>query len=207
MKTVAIQGGPASYSELAARRLFGDRITLHHHVSFEEAIEQYRQDTDTGLLLPWWNRSIGPIFAVQRLIRHLGIDHCTEIELPVRHCLIGQPGSFLYDGGKVYSHPAALAQCRRFFRQFPRLEACKDHDTADSVRRLAREREQGVFAIASAEAARHHGMTVLLSDIQDQGDNATLFRGYKPAGAAALSLPPQAESGYPSNSTTASLGQ
>jgi prephenate dehydratase len=178
MKAVAIQGGPASYSEQAVHKLLGHSVRIYHHDTFDDALARYRRDTETGLLLPWWNRCIGAIGGVQALIEQVGLHHSAEIEIPVHHCLIGRPGCDDQTGGKVYSHPAALAQCRQFFRRYPRFAPHEDKDTADSVLRLKQDGDQTVFAIASASAAAYYSMEILETAIQDQADNITVFRCY-----------------------------
>lgn len=173
--SVIIQGGPASFSALAAEALFGPKIELLCRDGFTTAMQAFHRTHGMHLLLPWWNRTIGPIDQVQTLIREAGLRHSDEMTQPVRHCLIGQTSGDL--AGEVHSHPAALAQCHRFFRDNPTLHPRVGTDTADSLKRvrdgLAR------FAIASRQAAQRYGLPILAKDIQDRVDNATVFRLYR----------------------------
>lgn len=173
--SVVIQGGPASFSALAAEALLGPKIELLYRDDFPAAMEAFQRARGMHLLLPWWNRTIGPIDRVQTLIGETALRHSDEITLPVRHCLIGRASGDR--AGDVHSHPAALAQCHRFFRDNPALHPRTGTDTADSLKRvrdgLAR------FAIASRQAAQRYELPILAENIQDRADNATVFRLYR----------------------------
>ncbi len=54
---------------------------------------------------------------------------------------------------RVFSHPVALAQCRRFLAAHPRMKAIAFYDTAGSVKQLVEPRDRHAAAIASEAAA------------------------------------------------------
>lgn len=173
--SVVIQGGPASFSAMAAGTLFGPEVELLHKDSFAAAMDTFHRTRGVHLLLPWWNRIIGPIDPVQTIVREAVLSHVDEITLPVHLCLIGQGSEKLV--GDVYSHPAALEQCCHFFRDYPALRPRIGTDTADSLRLI----HDGLarFAIASRRAARQYNLTILAEGIQNRADNVTAFRLYR----------------------------
>ena len=59
-----------------------------------------------------------------------------ETLLRIRHNLIAIAGANLDEIERVYSHPVALAQCRRFLADHPRMKAIAFYDTAGSVKQL-----------------------------------------------------------------------
>src|SRR5262245_37198061 len=59
-----------------------------------------------------------------------------EVVVRVVHNLIALPGTTVDQLRRVSSHPVALAQCERFLRAHPRLEAVVAYDTAGSVKAL-----------------------------------------------------------------------
>ena len=75
----------------------------------------------------------------------------------------------------VYSHPVALAQCRRFFARHPRLEAVSDYDTAGSVKRIVAEGRRDAAAIAGPFAAAAYGARILARNLEDHSGNFTRF--------------------------------
>jgi prephenate dehydratase len=89
--------------------------------------------------------------------------------------LIAISGSSLGQIDRVFSHPIALAQCRRFLSQHPQMEAFAFYDTAGSVKQLVELRDRHAGAIASEAAARYYGAQILASDIEDNPENFTRF--------------------------------
>ncbi|MDW7649795.1 MAG: prephenate dehydratase [Bacillota bacterium] len=68
---------------------------------------------------------------------------------------------------RVYSHPQALAQCRRFLRQhLPEAEAVPALSTAEAAAIASRE-SCGTAALGSIRAAEHYRLHVLSAGVQD----------------------------------------
>lgn len=115
-----------------------------------------------------------------------------ELIYPVRQCLLAGPGVTLARISRVYSHPQALAQCRRFLeRELPGAKLCPVESTAAAAR-LVRGRKRGA-AIAARRTAVLFGLRVLAEHIADHGVNATRFvilarRDHPPTGKDKTSL-------------------
>ncbi len=76
---------------------------------------------------------------------------------------------------QAYSHPVALAQCRRFFVEHPEIEAAPFYDTAGSVKQLMELRDP---AWRASPASRRPGITARRSwcpGIEDNAENYTRF--------------------------------
>jgi len=76
---------------------------------------------------------------------------------------------------RVFSHPVALAQCRRYLAEHPRMESYAFYDTAGSVKQLVELRDRHAGAIASEAAAHYYGAQILAADIEDNPENFTRF--------------------------------
>ena len=76
---------------------------------------------------------------------------------------------------RAYSHPVALAQCERFFRANPQIEAVPSHDTAGSVREIIERGAAGEAAIAGEAAARAYRAEIIAEEIEDNRQNFTRF--------------------------------
>ncbi len=68
------------------------------------------------------------------------LQHDVQVEretlLRIRHNLIALAGATIDDIDRVFSHPVALAQCRRFLAAHPKMESFAYYDTAGSVKQL-----------------------------------------------------------------------
>lgn len=108
------------------------------------------------------------------LIHDTDLSIAGEVVVPVEHCLIARPGTTRESVCVVYSHPQALAQCRKYLaRVLPeaRLEATLS-TVAGVERALA---ESGAAAIGSARAAELSSAEILERSIQDRAGNVTRF--------------------------------
>ncbi len=98
-----------------------------------------------------------------------------ESLLRIRHNLIGVPGSSLASIQQVFSHPVALAQCRKFFGQYPQMTPAAFYDTAGSVKHIMSLGDRRAAAVASEQAAAAYGGELLATGIEDNAANFTRF--------------------------------
>ncbi len=171
---IAIQGEPGSFSHEAALKAVPQATILPCALSAEVFAAVMAGSADAAVI-PIENSLAGSVLEHYDLL--LAHDVAVESEwlLRIRHNLIGLPGSSVGRIRQAWSHPVALAQCRRFFEQHPEIEAAAFYDTAGSVKQLMELRDPGVAAIASAQAARHYGGEILQSGIEDNAENYTRF--------------------------------
>jgi prephenate dehydratase len=109
-----------------------------------------------------------------------------ETQLHIRHNLIALGGVTMAEIERVYSHPVALAQCRRFLAAHPSMKAFSNYDTAGSVKQLVEQKDRRSAAIASAAAARHYGAEILAANIEDDAENITRFFQVRRAAEAVI---------------------
>lgn len=106
-----------------------------------------------------------------------------EVVLPIRHALVGPAAIDPATATRVYSHPQALAQCRRTLERLaPRAEPVAALSTAAAIE--AALQEEGAIAVGNGFAADLYGATVYADDIADEPGNETRFLVISPADAA-----------------------
>lgn len=172
---VAFQGEPGAYSEEAVRAVFGEGVEPVPRRSFEDVARAVLDhETDRGLL-PVENTLAGTVVGGYDVLAGGELEVVGEVVRPIRHCLLGVPGTRVSDLDRVLSHPVALAQCTRFFRSHPDVEAVAVYDTAGAARTVAERGDPSVAAIAARGAADRYGLDVLQEDLQDRADNQTRF--------------------------------
>ena len=187
---VAIQGALGSYSECAAKTLVDDPyiVACKDYPELFDAIAGGRADC---MVIPMENSTAGSVYPYYDLLLQHTAKHrfrmTKELKLIIRHNLIGHPEAKFSDIREVRSHPMALEQCIGFIRK-NKLEANPRYDTAGAVDEIMGQSLKHVAVVASVQAAKDHGWTILRRNIQDQHeDNTTRFVMIQPGPALDLS--------------------
>jgi prephenate dehydratase len=171
---VAYQGEPGAYSEQAVRSLFPDAETLPCETVRLVFSRVTSEEADYGVV-PLENSQAGSVNETYELLQHTTLLHLVgEAIVRVDHALLAVPGARLEDVRRAKSHWQALAQCEEFLSSM-RIEPVPVHDTAGAARMLAASGATDEAAIASVEAARLFGLSVLAERIQTEKENHTKF--------------------------------
>ena len=171
---IAIQGELGSFSHEAAIRLVADATIVPQALS-AEAFSALSSGAVDAAVIPIENSLAGSVLEHFDLLLSHDVRVVRETLLRIRHNLIGLSGTTTADIDRVFSHPVALAQCRKFLAAHSRMEAFAFYDTAGSVKQLIEQRDHHAAAIASAAAAEYYGAQILESEIEDSPENFTRF--------------------------------
>lgn len=171
---IAIQGEHGSFSHEAALKLVPRAEIMPCALSAEVFAALAAGQTD-GAVIPIENSLAGSVSEHFDLLLSHDVKAVQETLLRIRHNLIAVPGVALEEIDRVYSHPVALAQCRRFLAGHPRMKALAFYDTAGSVKQIMETGDRRTAAIASEAAARQFGAQILQSGIEDNPENFTRF--------------------------------
>lgn len=170
---IGVLGPEGSYSEKAALAWSkrSPEATLVYLKDFEEVMKEVEDgDLEAGVV-PLENSLEGAVTVTMDLLLRLSVVIVGEVNLPIRHCLVGRGES---EVRVILSHPQALAQCRQYLREhFPEAEIRTTGSTSHAAK-LAQEFPE-MAAIAGPEAAAMYGLRVLAKEIQDERDNVTRF--------------------------------
>jgi prephenate dehydratase len=172
---VAFQGELGSFSHRASIKIFGSKNVSVHCTSFEEVFEAVARKKAELAVIPIENTLAGSIHKNFDLLAHHSLEVIAETSLRVEHSLIVHKGIQLRRIRNIYSHPVALEQCTRLLRRLKGVEKNSFYDTAGSVKFIRDHGLKDAGAIASEEAARIYGMTVLKRGIEDDPENYTRF--------------------------------
>jgi prephenate dehydratase len=172
---VAFQGEHGAFSEDAALKLLGSEIQLVPRRTFESLFTTLDEGLAEYVLVPVENSLIGAIRPAVDLLNKSSLGIVGEVAIPIRQCLIGCPDAVFEDIVAVESHPAALAQCSRFFATHPHVKRVETEDTAGSVARIVEDRDRTRAAIAGRRAAEVYGGSVLREHLEDRPENFTRF--------------------------------
>jgi prephenate dehydratase len=194
MLGVAFQGERGAFSEEAARRMFGRGVVTLPQRSFDDMFVAVTTGVADCAMAPIENTLAGPVVRNYDLLLEHDLTIVGEVVLRVVQNLIALPGVTLAEVKRVYSHPVALEQCKRFLAAHPHLEVASASDTAGAVKMVAHRGRRDEAAIAGAPAAEAYGAHILVGGIESNTRNFTRFFVLaRPDRAAAL--PVTAEAG------------
>ena len=174
MTIVAFQGEAGAYSQEAIYQVFAQNVDTLPCRTFDAifaAVEGGKADFGA---LPVENSTAGSINQAYDLLLDHDLKIWQEVNLRVRHYLLGIPGTRMENVRRVFSHPQALAQCERYLTT-RNLEAIVAYDTAGSAKELAANPQHDAAVIASRLAAQIYGLEVLDTGIEDLSFNYTRF--------------------------------
>jgi prephenate dehydratase len=171
--TVAYQGRPGAYSDLACRSALPGQPTLGFP-TFEATIDAVRNGAAELAMLPCENSLAGRVPDIHSLLPESGLHIVGEHFQRVEHCLLGVPGAAVGQIRRAHSHAVALGQVRGILRELD-LEPVVEADTAGAAELVAARGDPADAAIASGLAAELYGLTVLRTNVEDAPNNTTRF--------------------------------
>ncbi len=172
---VAIQGIKGSFHDIVAKQFFGNAIELVECMSFTEIPVLLKNNKIDSAVMAIENSIAGAILPNYALIDEYNLNIEGEVYLNIHHHLMALKGQKLEDIKEVWSHPMAILQCRKFFRNHPNIKLIEEKDTAEVAKRIQDKNLKGIAAIASNEAAKIFDLEVIRDDIQTIKHNSTRF--------------------------------
>lgn len=171
----AFQGELGAFSHAALRRFLGEKARPLPCSSFTEVFTSLSNGQAKFAIVPIENTLHGSV--------HENYDHLvdsdfritSEVNIRISHHLITMPEVALKHVKRVFSHPVALNQCRKFFIAHPGIEAVPYYDTAGSAKMLQEQRPEAAAAIASETAAQIYGGVIRRRNLEDDRQNFTRF--------------------------------
>lgn len=193
-KRIAIQGGEASFHDMAARAYFTERpIDLIECTTFRQQFVEIVEGRAEYAVMAIENSLAGSILPNYALLEEFPVSIVGETYLPIQQHLMALPGQSLANITTVRSHPMALHQCSRFLHSREHLASIETHDTAQSAQEIREKNLKGVAAIAGRLAAERYQLEILAESIENDKLNYTRFLVLlKETGQPQLDLPNKA---------------
>lgn len=168
---VGYLGPIATFTYEAARRHFGRSATLVPGRTVGDVfVDVQRGAVDYGLV-PIENSTGGIVATTLDHLLDGELQICAQIELPVSQFLLSRGA--LEQISTVYSHPQALAQCRRWLAEhLPRAAQVETASTAAAAELAI---EPTTAAISTESAAEVYDLPILARNIEDSATNVTRF--------------------------------
>ncbi len=176
MYKIAFQGERGAFSEIAAKKFFGENIEISPSFSFDEVFMKVKKGSVDFGVIPIENTLYGSIYESYDYLLKYSLTISGELNLQINHQLIAEKKYKLSEIKKIYSHPQALGQCSEFLKsKLKKAEIIPAYDTAGSAVLALKNNGVPTAAIASREAAEIYNFEIIKSNIQNNKENFTRF--------------------------------
>lgn len=170
---VAYLGPEGTFTQLAARHLFGLQARYRECATIDAVFEAVESGDATYGVAPFENSTEGAVSMTSDALIDSSLVVRQEHVLPVAHCLLTRARS-LADVQTVYSHPQALGQCRSWIaKHLPRAQLVQTTSTAAAAREA--HADDHAAAIGADIAGEIHDLPIFRANVQDRPENATRF--------------------------------
>jgi chorismate mutase/prephenate dehydratase len=172
---IAYLGPEGTYTHQAAFRLHGRDALLLPGEGLEEVFNLVESGRCVRGVVPVENSIEGSVRQTLNLLHRSPLIIQAEVLLRIRHQLLSKAPR-IEEIRRLYSHPMALAQCRKWIKQnLPGVSLSESGSTALAAKAASSDPTSG--AIGGEPCARLYGLEPLASDIGDHPDNVTRFLG------------------------------
>ena len=171
--TVAYLGPEGTYTQAAVVKHFGQAVRNLDVKTIADVFRVVEQGKAHFGVVPVENSTEGVISSTLDCFATSNLKVCGEVQLPINHQLLSNADG-LTGVKKIYAHPQALAQCRKWLaRYLPDAEQFSASSNAEAA--IIASTENDTAAIAGDIAARLYDIQVLASSIEDETNNTTRF--------------------------------
>ncbi|KAJ1959950.1 prephenate dehydratase [Dipsacomyces acuminosporus] len=171
--SVGYLGPPGTFSHQAAMNRFGDSLAYVPYAKIDDVISAAEKEEIAYGLIPIENSTFGIVVqTLDAFVSQPRIKIRAEVYLPVTQSLLSRYQ--LSAIRKVYSHPQAFGQCRRWLdHHLPNVSRVEVASTAKAAELAAA--ENYAAAVSSEVCASIYNLDVVAKDITTAKDNTTRF--------------------------------
>ena len=180
MAKIGYQGVYGAYSSMASLAYFGEKNEFRGFDGFPPIVDALDDTSIDFGVFPVENSTTGQIYKTLDLLKYKDDFFAIgETIVDVHHNLISFADTDISKLRYVYSHPEALSQCLKFFKEHPHISPVSYEDTAKSVSYIKNLGDRQNGALASSLAAKTNEMKILIPSVQDMEENKTRFLIFK----------------------------
>lgn len=176
--TVAYLGPEASFTHVAATKLFGTS-GLIPQPTIPDCIEAVAKGHVAYAIVPMENALEGSVpMTIDYLFHESDLYINAEISIPIEQHLLVNPQqmSKLDELESINSHPHALAQCHKYLKyHYRRVPLIQTTSTAAAAKYISEHPEAKIAAIGNRLAAERYGLHIAEENIHDFHFNHTRF--------------------------------
>ncbi len=166
-------GPKGTFSEIATTRHFGSSVEKVETENIRDVFKEVAKDKNSYGMIPFENSIEGMVNQSLDNLIESNLKICSELELPVEHCLISSEKN-IKKLNAVYGHPQALAQCRNWLsKNLPKVKIFETESSAKAAQLI--KNKPGKGSIGPEKLSDIYSLNLLKEKIQDQLTNTTRF--------------------------------
>ncbi|MGA1846243.1 prephenate dehydratase [Deferribacter abyssi] len=173
VQKIAYLGPEGTFTHLAGIKHFGLAAKLIPLSNISDVFEYVEKKRCAFGVIPIENSLEGVVNHTLDMFMDSNLKICGEIYLEVSHHLMNLTGKF-EDIKKIYSHPHAIAQCRKWLSKSAKGITVVEVESTAKAAEIAK-KDATVGAIASEMAEIHYGLKIVEKSIEDFTNNFTRF--------------------------------
>ncbi len=173
LQRIGYLGPEGTFTNLAAIKQFGlsaELIPMRGIPDVFDAVERGRLDYG---IIPVENSLEGVVNHTLDMLAGSSIKICGEVFLEINQNLMNQSGK-LEDVQRIYSHPHAIPQCRKWLAEHAADIPLYDVESTAKAAEIA-SKDAGAAAIASEMAEICYNLKIIERSIEDMPNNYTRF--------------------------------
>ncbi len=172
---IAIQGSIASFHDLAAKKYFGEEVSVLECGSFKEVCDKIVQNVVDYGIIAIENKVAGSILLNYQLIESYDLHIIGETYLPIELQLLAKEGTSMKDVKEIISHPMALGQSQNFLAELRNVVVTEYKDTATSAKLVLKDSDKHLAVIAGPAVGKKYGLSIIKPNVADVTQNFTRF--------------------------------
>lgn len=169
VKRVSYLGPEGTWSELCSKLWFPEYEPVPC-TSFEEAVDRTETGQSDICVIPMENSTEGPVTQVMDIITDSPLLITGEKIMNIRHSLLSNSSEIK----RIYSHPQAIAQCRKTIHKLYPLAMIEPVSSTAKMWKEASS-DQGTAIIGSPLIASMYKIKIINNDVSDYPVNLTRF--------------------------------
>jgi len=172
---IAIQGSVASFHDLAAKKYFGEEVTIVECPSFQSVCEKIKNSKADYGIIAIENKVAGSILLNYQLIEEYDLKIIGETYLPIELQLFANKGAKLAEIKEIVSHPMALGQSQNFLTGLENVVVSEYKDTSTCAKLVGEDKSNKLGVIAGSAVGKKYGLQSLVENVGDVKRNFTRF--------------------------------
>ena len=170
---VSFLGPEGSNTDEVAKKQFGSSASFFSQPTISDVLAAVENEDSQYGIVPLENTLEGPVVETLDGLVEKNVSIVSQVQLKISHYLMSQEKD-AKNISKVYSHPQALAQCKKYLKKtLPNADLIETTSTARAAQIAGGKKR--IAAVAPRPCSLLYSLNIIDKNIQDNASNRTMF--------------------------------